>query len=117
MSMADARKSRKAMTAVMPWKSVLWIAHVSLAERTLWYYMYFDRDGGRHHSVGMWWVDVGWSAGGDGWVCPIRFCLLGCRIGVPCVLSNGVLCAIYICLVVEVHIFFICYTNYYILIW
>ena len=32
MSMAAARKSLKATIAVMPWKSVLWIVHVSLAE-------------------------------------------------------------------------------------
>jgi hypothetical protein len=31
VSMAAARNSRKASTAVMPWKSVLWIVHVSLA--------------------------------------------------------------------------------------
>ena len=31
MSMTDARKSLKATIAVMPWKSVLWIVHVSLA--------------------------------------------------------------------------------------
>ena len=74
-------------------------------------YMYVFRDGGRHLSVGMWWLDVGWSAGGDGWVCPNRFCLLGCRFSVPFVLSDGVLCAIYMRLVVEVHIIFIYYTS------
>ena len=31
MSMAAARKSLKATIAVMPWKSVFWIVHVSLA--------------------------------------------------------------------------------------
>ncbi len=31
MSMAAARKSLKATIAVMPWKSVLWTVHVSLA--------------------------------------------------------------------------------------
>ena len=29
--MADARKSRKAKSAVIPWNSVPWIVHVSLA--------------------------------------------------------------------------------------
>ena len=60
----------------------------------------------------LFWVDVGWPAGGDGWVCPNRFFCV-CRFGVPCVMSDGVLCAIYVCLVVKVCIIFFIQAHLY----
>jgi len=61
----------------------------------------------------MWWFDVGWSAGGDGWVCPNRFCLLRCRFGVPGGMSDGGLGVVYMCLIVEVHIIFLLQEHLY----
>jgi len=80
------------------------------------FYMCFRRDGGRHVSVGMWCFGVGWLVGDDGWVCPNGFCLLGCRFDMPCGMSDGVLCAIYMLLVGDVRVIFVCHNQIYILI-
>ena len=48
-------------------------------------------------------------AGGDGWVCSNRFCRLGCRFSVPCIVSIDVLCALYMCMFNEIWIMI---TNY-----
>ena len=57
------------------------------------FYICFRRNVGRLVVIGLWCFGVGGLEGGDGWVCPNRFCLLGCRFGLPC----GTVCLLAFC--------------------